>query len=362
MHAGLWFERYFNAYQSDFTDIDNNQRADYLKAIARKQHGDTTRLKRQALRQRQLLISENGQARLMTCQGNFVTGLGNAHPLENGFTWHPTLGMPYLPGSSVKGLLRSLIETSYHGADKTEVLTLWFGSASKEPDDNQQAGALIFLDALPVQACDLHVEVMTPHQGDWYAKCAQQPHAGKAQPGDWHNPVPVTYLVARNLTLQFAVLPRPGAPQVDFNHVWQALEHALAWLGAGAKTAIGFGQFAANPSAEAKLGEEAQQAHAQQQQNAQMAAASPHEKLILELEQAINQLPEGLSPSDQRFSDVMALIEQTVATMLAEGSPSDRLSCQQTVPRCLQARRLSPSKKREKAFKQLLNSLSEGTH
>jgi CRISPR-associated protein Cmr6 len=36
--------------------------------------------------------------------------LGNPHPVEKGFLWHPTLGTPSLPGSGVKGLVRAWVE------------------------------------------------------------------------------------------------------------------------------------------------------------------------------------------------------------------------------------------------------------
>jgi CRISPR-associated protein Cmr6 len=51
----------------------------------------------------------------------------------------------------------------------------------------------------------------------------------------------VGYLTARDLHLQFAVLPRPGVAADALELVWQALDYALQWLGAGGKTAQGFG-------------------------------------------------------------------------------------------------------------------------
>jgi len=36
----------------------------------------------------------------------FVTGMGNEHPLENGFSFLWPYGLPYLPGSGIKGVLR----------------------------------------------------------------------------------------------------------------------------------------------------------------------------------------------------------------------------------------------------------------
>ena len=39
-----------------------------------------------------------------------VSGLGMNHVLENGFVWDRNLGVPYLPGSSVKGMMRAWAE------------------------------------------------------------------------------------------------------------------------------------------------------------------------------------------------------------------------------------------------------------
>lgn len=43
-------------------------------------------------------------------QSPFVTGMGLEHPLENGFSFLNPYGLPYLPGSSVKGVVRRAAE------------------------------------------------------------------------------------------------------------------------------------------------------------------------------------------------------------------------------------------------------------
>ncbi len=45
-----------------------------------------------------------------TSTAPFATGLGIEHPLENGFAFLDPYGLPYLPGSSVKGVLRRAAE------------------------------------------------------------------------------------------------------------------------------------------------------------------------------------------------------------------------------------------------------------
>ncbi len=256
MNMGLWFERYFNAYNEDFSKIHADSpknspekvwsRSDWLRQFATRTLGDSATIKDKAARMDRLARARGGQSRVYTCDGNFVTGMGNPHPLENGFTWHPTLAMPYLPGSAVKGLVRALVETAYAGDDKNAVLKRWFGT-EKKGDVAEASGCFIFFDALPVAPCELYPEIMTPHMGKWYEKGGKTPQSSEAQPADWHSPVPVAYLVARKLKLQFSIAPRAGSLpaerlQEELANVWQALDKALEWLGAGAKTALGFGR------------------------------------------------------------------------------------------------------------------------
>lgn len=261
MHMGLWFERYFNGYAPDFGEVDKDARGEWLRALKTQHLGNKAALQDKTTKLQQLAVAQGGQARAYHCAGSFVTGLGNPHPLKNGFLWHPTLGMPYLPGSAVKGLVRALVETAYHGDDKGAVLKRWFGTEQKG-DVAEASGGFIFFDALPTAPCELLPEVMTPHMGKWYEKGGQTPQAADTQPGDWHSPVPVGYLVARNLKLQFAIAPRAGAIapeqlQAELVNVWNALDKALEWLGAGGKTAIGFGRMESEEGKQRKKEESA---------------------------------------------------------------------------------------------------------
>jgi hypothetical protein len=105
-----------------------------------------------------------------------------------------------------------------------------------EPKAGLHAGSVIFLDALPVEPVALDADVMTPHYGPWYQK--------GDPPGDWHSPTPIPFLtVAPGQTFQFALLPRTPADKADCETTATLLKDALQTLGAGAKTAVGYGQF-----------------------------------------------------------------------------------------------------------------------
>ncbi len=262
MNMGLWFDRYFHGYADDFSQVDKDARTKWLRHLNTDSLGNAKALRQKTEAIYQMALSQGGQTRVYLCTAPFVTGMGNPHPLENGFTWHPTLGMPYLPGSSVKGLVRAAIEVAYEGGDRDELLKRWFGTAEKG-DVAEASGCFIFLDALPTEPCKLVADIMTPHMGKWYEKGGKDPLNKEVQPGDWHSPVPVGYLTARDLSLQFAVLPRAGNAQAaqELEQVWQALDYALQWLGAGGKTAQGFGVMKLNNAIERER--QAQQEKAQ---------------------------------------------------------------------------------------------------
>ncbi|MCX7598102.1 MAG: RAMP superfamily CRISPR-associated protein, partial [Armatimonadetes bacterium] len=60
----------------------------------------------------------------------FVSGLGLPNPTENGFVWDRNLGVPYLPGSSVKGMARAWAQ--YWGAADENTVTRIFGPRGQE--------------------------------------------------------------------------------------------------------------------------------------------------------------------------------------------------------------------------------------
>jgi len=68
----------------------------------------------QALRTRQQTLhpyqGTNGYRISTTSTAPFATGLGNEHPIENGFAFLTPYGLPYLAGSGVKGILRRAAE------------------------------------------------------------------------------------------------------------------------------------------------------------------------------------------------------------------------------------------------------------
>ncbi|WP_240905533.1 type III-B CRISPR module RAMP protein Cmr6 [Thiorhodococcus mannitoliphagus] len=167
--------------------------------------------------------------------------------------WHHTLGVPYLAGSAVKGLVRAWVEVwddSLDDEQRQQRLVTWFGSLD-------QAGAFLFFDALPIAPVNLRADVMTPHMGKWYEQGGEIQdwrHEPDKVPADWHAPVPVPFLVASKPQLLFGIAPRHrDCPKEELDAVFKALKQALDWLGAGSKTAVGYGQMQEDESGTRQL-------------------------------------------------------------------------------------------------------------
>ncbi|GHU27418.1 hypothetical protein AGMMS50256_07230 [Betaproteobacteria bacterium] len=223
----------------------------------------------------------------------FSTGLGNEHPLENGFAFLNPYGLPYLPGSGVKGVLRQAARElakgewgDTHGWTEIAISAL-FGHQADETE--LVRGALSFWDVIPQLKGDtLAVDIMTPHQSHYYQK-GETPHESG-------QPTPISFLtVPPKSDFVFYVqcdvshLQRL-APELTANERWRdlmsvAFQHAFDWLGFGAKTSVGYGAMQQDEKA-AQERKEAIQKQAEAEQNrvkaeqeaARIAALEPWEQ------------------------------------------------------------------------------------
>ncbi|NKC12768.1 MAG: type III-B CRISPR module RAMP protein Cmr6 [Gammaproteobacteria bacterium] len=255
-----------------------------------------------ALRERQHLSLGSLPAALeipARSTGPFVTGLGLEHPTEIGFAFLAPYGLPYLPGSSVKGVVRRAMEERIlEGAEQgPDIAALWwlFGLdavngllAGIEPDTADELfrlansgpglvalagslgfgsnaegspgtrlvqalkcprrraqlrlrGCLSFFDVFPsLRGERLEVDILTPHYTHYYQD-AHPPHdAGQL------NPLPFL-VIGPGAEFKFYLSCDSGRLPEYLRERWrdwmvQAFEHAFNWLGFGAKGALGYGQ------------------------------------------------------------------------------------------------------------------------
>lgn len=194
----------------------------------------------------------------------FVSGMGMTHPTETGMVLDHTSGVPYIPASSLKGVLRlahilnslqdengewldeevlkeqRIIDEQMNWLEDKDSRTLFGASDNKD----SLAGQLIILDAYPLNPPELGEEILNPHYGEYYQ--------GKKNrgPTEDQSPNPVKYLVIKSgAEFVFRLLLRPPFTGADLqqqenfkNVVLKNIECAFSEVGLGAKTSLGFGR------------------------------------------------------------------------------------------------------------------------
>ncbi len=201
-----------------------------------------------------------------------VTGLGAGGALEVGFTLHPLYGFPYLPASSVKGVARAWAELAEDNQDDLkEKIRETFGSypvkgdlkekTTNQKESDNKLGDVIFLDAFPDGSPELIKDIMNPHYGPYYDQPVNKP------PGDWYNPVPITFITVQDTQFNFILASR-NADRLQLAKFW--LIAGLTHLGIGAKTSAGYGYFQ-EPEEQRK----AQEAKAQAEEEKPVIAEEP---------------------------------------------------------------------------------------
>jgi CRISPR-associated protein Cmr6 len=166
---------------------------------------------------------------------------GEATVYETSMRLHHIYGIPYIPASGIKGVVRSYIITEKFGSSEEDAL--------KEDDfvkvfgSQEQEGKVTFFDAFPVSKPKLKVDIMNPHYGHYY-------NDGKA-PTDTNNPIPINFLtVEKDTKFRFMMGAKEGLETFsikDKNNNHKTIEtwlvEALKNHGLGAKTAVGYGYF-----------------------------------------------------------------------------------------------------------------------
>ncbi|MCX9157918.1 type III-B CRISPR module RAMP protein Cmr6 [Niveibacterium sp. 24ML] len=243
----------------------------------------------------------------------FTTGLGNEHPLENGFAFLNPYGLPYLPGSGVKGVLRQAAHELASGewgdsADWTEErihqikvgrqlvdlspIDALFGREPTDGESEHVRGALCFWDVIPqIEGNSLAVDIMTPHQSHYYQQKKDRKAGNSNTPHDSGAPNPISFLTVPPgagftflVSCDLAHLERL-APDLAANGRWQhlitaALQHAFEWLGFGAKTAVGYGAMQVDAKAQALAAQAQRDREAAAAHAARLATMTPNQQQI----------------------------------------------------------------------------------
>lgn len=302
LHKAARLEQWKDKYKFIFFKNDQRQH-EYFEIRANYGHLND---RFQELCQRQTYMAErlfpSGSRKIMLRpQWRFVLGLGGESVYETSMALHHLYGIPYLPASSIKGVLRSwvisqifaqpeqlsadeedfpLVNAEFRAITSSKLFCKIFGcpeeseqiiieAGRKTNRKNKKTSALggasqgivTFFDGLPTTAPVVKTDVMNPHYKDWYKDI------GYSAPTDTQRTNPIHFLTVSNeKDLRFQTFIgiegdttklkdidpayhlflldglNGDSSLADLVKVW--LEKSLSEFGIGSKTSVGYGRMA----------------------------------------------------------------------------------------------------------------------
>lgn len=245
-HAGLWWHRYLQEQLQRNESVGSGQQTPQQMLVEQVGKLAVPSIYRDYYaRWKETCERVPGvETREVPAAGRLAVGLGEDSVVETGITLHHTYGVPYIPGSALKGMAaafaRQQLEDPRWQKDG-DAYQIVFGTTDS-------AGFVTFFDALSIPGSGpggqpLHPDVLTVHHKAYYE--------GKGAPADWDSPTPVQFLSAAGSYLVVLECAFPAWRQAALDIV----EQALATTGVGAKTSTGYGRLGGpqvNQSAERK--------------------------------------------------------------------------------------------------------------
>lgn len=235
----------------------------WLRETFQQDHADPELIQAQRARWREAIEALGGVIIKAKLKSRLLVGLGATHVLETALTLDRTSGTPVVPGSAAKGLARTyaLFEvakelgiraSSSQGDEETALRELDEHLSDAKADARTElgaqfravfgttaaAGAVIFMGGVYAgdEAPRLVSDVMTPHFGDYYQ--------GSSPPADNLDPNPIHFVaVEAGQSFWFGLAPRRPQDSDWLNPAQKWLKGGLTRLGAGGKTAAGYGYF-----------------------------------------------------------------------------------------------------------------------
>ncbi|MDA3915706.1 MAG: type III-B CRISPR module RAMP protein Cmr6 [Deltaproteobacteria bacterium] len=270
---GLWYNQLIpNIGQADkdaWCSCDNknnkDKRSEFYKniydKIQKNKNIETLLVKKHCLQMHYMNCMEQQDFHCLTFTGilksPMITGLGETHPTETSIVLDHTLGIPYIPASGIKGLIRfshskqllfddngdftdKFVEKgSLNETDKDTHIPLFFGGTIKDKIHkitDTLRGSIFFLDAYSVNTPQIKADIINPHYSDYYGD-------KNKPPGDYQDPLPVKFLTiapGAQFVFRFMLDSKSAKHKVQLS---TAVKNALEQEGFGAKTATGYGRF-----------------------------------------------------------------------------------------------------------------------
>lgn len=263
-------------------------------------------------------------------------GLAGSGLLETGCAIHHTYGVPYIPGSSIKGAVRSFVQQ--RGMDAAVIEELFGAESGEDRDDGGLSGLASFHDAwwVPDSAPrPLVPEVVTSHHSQYYGT------EGAVPATDMDSPIPNAQVAVQGSFFFVVEAPVGWAGLLQKMLVQAAMEH-----GFGAKTRSGYGLFSEDTDANSQLQRKRQQRLAKaaeareleekaRKQEREQAAfdALPPEKQRLSVVNAEWQKYQALSEVEQRNrrSEILGTLNKLHENAKAWPNLDDRAAAADTL-------------------------------
>lgn len=183
-----------------------------------------------------------------TTETRLITGIGEISPTEVGMVFDRNTGLPFIPGSSIKGVLRRAycinfvrgVESSMEEdmvIEEKDVpgLVEIFGSLDTK---DAEKGGFSFMDAYPEAPPVMAMDIMNPHHGKYYQGESRRGPVGTEAP------TPIKFLaVEKETVFKFRGVFLNKTAQKYKEELKAAFVAAFTELGIGAKTAVGYGRF-----------------------------------------------------------------------------------------------------------------------
>lgn len=284
-HAGLMLERGFADWN---TEEYNKQKTDFYDKLVKIKTSDFYHLAYQRWQDHLFQQTSSSQSWAAKLEGRLYLGLGEASPLESAITLHHTYGVPFIPGSAIKGVLHHALLAEFKNnltESNQQIIDTLFG---REPDttdklDRGDAGYIIFNDAWWIpdsKKTPLVKEIITVHHQEYYK-------GEGAAATDFDSPNPNPQLAIRGSFL-FSVEGEANWAKYTIGILKQVLENK----GIGAKTASGYGYFSEDKVNQKEINDN------------NFDSASPEEKTALKVaELTLKNLPEKLGKQRNTTKD-----------------------------------------------------------
>lgn len=243
-HAGLWLDKYIEQQRRE----DVGSRTQLVKDVSSIAIPEEYTLFYKSWQK--LLVEQGARCREAHAKSRMIVGLGGESVLETSITLHHTYGVPYIPGSALKGLASSYVR-NYLGPEwqkGSNAFAILFG-------DTEEAGYITFFDAIYIpdnKKKPLYPDIITVHHQKYY-----QRGNNITAPADWDSPIPVPFLSATGSYLVALAVSDPDLeePRQWIDKTFEILQMALLDIGIGAKTSSGYGRMVLRPEKQNKVPE-----------------------------------------------------------------------------------------------------------